>query len=166
MWCASVIGFSKVFLYFKITYQIIYIQYYIIHVLILPKDKTYHENIIVLYCGITVICNRNTQRRIAMTLITLTMTVINFFFIEITVIIHSCIRHIILRVLLYIIMMLRGAVQMPQPIEIVNRIKLILFCVHRKWKITVRYVDNIYTTNRFLNAYKIKYIFFLTYIRT
>lgn len=57
-------------------------------------------------------------------------------------------------------MMLRGAVQMPQPIEIVNRIKLILFCVHRKWKITVRYVDNIYTTNRFLNAYEIKYIFF------
>lgn len=56
---------------------------------------------------------------------------------------------------------------MPQPIEIVNRIKLILFCVHRKWKITVRYVDNIYTTNRFLNAYEIKYIFFLflTYIR-
>lgn len=63
-------------------------------------------------------------------------------------------------------MMSGGAARTPGPIEIVNRIKLILFSVRRSLERGKnRYVDNmiyvrLYTTNRFLNAYEIKKLFF------
>lgn len=71
--------------------------------------------------------------------------------------------------ILYIIMMSEDAAQTPRPIEIVNRIKLILFRARHSFERGKhRYIDNIhacviYITNRFLNVYEIKNVLKKTY---